>query len=228
MPLLLVATVRLLARARVRQLEGVAQHAVGAEAREHRLLDHDLALGALVHHAAEVGVFALGVLAHHEVVDVAGLAAGQRTRHAVEQPHRPQVDVLVELAAELEQRAPQRDVVGHRGRPADGAEVDRVDAFELLLPVVRHHLAVLRVPVAAGPLDLADLELEAEAFGGCLQHAQALGQHFLADAVAGDGGDAERGGHVDSLLQATSAGRARSSSSSQPRRSSGTARASSS
>ena len=28
-------------------------------------------------------------------------------------------------------------------------------------------------------------------FGGRLEHAQALGHHFLADAVAGDRGDAE-------------------------------------
>src|SRR6185295_1165133 len=143
----------------------------------------------------EVGVFALGVLAHHEVVDVTRLATDQGTWHAVEQAYRPQVDVLIELAAELQQRAPQRNVVGHRGRPADGPEVDRVEAFELLLPVVRHHLAVLYVPVAAGPFDPADLELEVKPLGGRPDDAQALGQDFLADAVAGDGCNAEHGVH---------------------------------
>ncbi len=66
--------------------------------------------------AADRRILALGVLAHDVEVDVAGLAAGERRRHARHQPHRAQVDVLVELAAELEQRAPQRDVVGHRRR----------------------------------------------------------------------------------------------------------------
>ncbi len=96
----------MLAGALLRELEGVLQHAVGAVAREHRFLDHDLALGAFEQPPAEVGVFAFGVLAHDEEIDVAGLAPGQGARHAVEQTHRAQVDVLVELAAELEQRAP--------------------------------------------------------------------------------------------------------------------------
>jgi hypothetical protein len=51
-------------------------------------------------------IFAFGILAHHPEIDVAGLAIGKRRRHAGHQPHRPQIDVLVELAAELDQRAP--------------------------------------------------------------------------------------------------------------------------
>src|SRR6185436_6209238 len=49
------------ARSRARELEGEPEHAVGAQPGEHRLLDHDLAVGALEQAAAEVGVFALGV-----------------------------------------------------------------------------------------------------------------------------------------------------------------------
>src|SRR5205085_11414514 len=63
---------QVLARARLRQIVGVPQHAVGAEPAEHRFLDHDLALGPRVHDAAQVGVLALGVLAHDVEVDVAG------------------------------------------------------------------------------------------------------------------------------------------------------------
>src|SRR5256885_354012 len=108
-----------LALAALGQVEGVLEQALGTLARVDRFLDHDLAVRALVHDAAQRGVFAFGVLAHHVVVDVAGLAAGQRAGHALEQAHGAQVDVLVELAAELEQRAPQRDMVGHGGGPAD-------------------------------------------------------------------------------------------------------------
>jgi hypothetical protein len=134
---------QVLLRTALGELEGVLEDAVGAVAREDGFLQHDLALGAFEHAPADRRVFALGVLAHHVEVDVARLLAGQRAGHARHQAHRAQVDVLVELAAELEQRTPQRDVVRHRVRPADGAEIDRLEAVELRLPVVRHHLAVL-------------------------------------------------------------------------------------
>jgi hypothetical protein len=82
-------------------------------------------------------------------------------------------------------------MVGHGGRPAHGAEEDGVHAADLRLPVVRHHLAGLGVPVAAGPVDGRDVQRDAEALRGRFEHAQALGHHFLADAVAGDGGNEE-------------------------------------
>ena len=165
--------------------------------RQHRLLHHDLALGARKHAAADRRVFALGVLAHHPEVDVAGLAAGQRRRHAGHQPHRAQIDVLVELAAEQDERAPQRDVIRHLGRPADRAEEDRVVLADLLLPVVRHHLAVLFVVVAGGEIEIVAAQLEAEFLRRGLQHAHALRHDLLADAVARDDGDAMDavGGH---------------------------------
>ena len=83
-----------------------------------------------------------------------GLRFGERRRDARHQPARAQVDVLVEAAAELDQRAPQRNVVGNRGGPADRADrrSRRVRA-SLLEPVLRHHAAVLRVIVAA-PVEL--------------------------------------------------------------------------
>jgi hypothetical protein len=105
-PLLLVARC-VLARARPRQLERVLEDSLGAHAGEHRLLDHEFAFGTREHHATQVRVLAFGDLADNQVIDVARLATHQRTRHALEQPHWPQVDVLVELAPELEQRTPQ-------------------------------------------------------------------------------------------------------------------------
>ena len=164
--------------------------AVGALAREHRLLQHHLALGAFEHDAAQRGVLALGVFTHHVVVDVAGLAAGQRAGHTVKQAHRAQVDVLVELTAELEQRSPERDMVGHGGGPADGAEQNGIKALQLGLPVVGHHLAVLRKVVAMGPVEMLHLERQVKSLGGSFQHADALGHDFLADAVACEYGDA--------------------------------------
>ena len=109
-----------------RELEREFQDPVDALAREHRLLEHDLALGALEHPAADRRILALGVLADDDEVDVARLAIRERCRDARHEPARAEVHVLVEAAPELDQRTPQRDVVGHRGRPADGAIEDRV------------------------------------------------------------------------------------------------------
>ena len=189
MPLLLVATVIFFSR-RCGEIERELQHALGAVPREDRLLHHELALGAFEHRAADRRILAFGVLAHDHEVDVAGLAARERRGHAVEQTRRAQVDVLVELAAELEQRPPQRDVIGHGGGPADRAEQDRVGAFELRLPVVGHHLAVLRVVVAARPFDVLVFaaSMPKRLLDG-VERAQAFGHDFLADAVAGNDGD---------------------------------------
>ena len=179
----------MLLAAALREVEGVSQDAVDADAAHHRLLHHDLALGAGIHPAADRGILALGVLAHDEEIDVAGLAAGQRRGHARHQAHRAQIDVLVEFAPELQQRPPQRNVVRHGVRPADGAEEDRVVAADLRLPVVRHHLPVFGVVVAGGEVEAVESKVDVEFVGGCFQHAQALRHDLLADAVAGDDRD---------------------------------------
>jgi hypothetical protein len=135
----------------------------------------------------------------HEV-DVARLAARERRRHAFEQTRGTQVDVLVELAAELEQRA-KRDVIRHGRGPADRTEQDRIDAIELCLPVVRHHLAVLCVVIATGPLDVLIREADAIALADDIERAQRFGHYFLADAVAGNHCDVVVAGHMGLFVQ---------------------------
>ncbi len=187
------------------EVEGVADDAVDADARHHGLLHHELALGVGEHTPADRRIFALGVLAHDDEVDVTGLAAGERRTHARHQPHRPQIDILIELPAELDQRAPQRDVIGHRLRPADGAEEDRVVAADLRLPIVGHHLPVREVIVAGSEFEFIDGQIEAVFFARGFEHAQTLGHHFLADAVAGNRGDPVFAGvgHERALLNKT-------------------------
>ena len=124
MPFDLVAEVRCFFGRGHRQLEGIFQHAVGADAGEHALLGDELPVGALEHAAADRGVFALGVLAHDVEVDVGFGAVGQRRAHAGHQLAGAQVHVLVEAAADRDQQAPERDMVRH-ARPADRAEQDR-------------------------------------------------------------------------------------------------------
>ena len=70
MPFDFVADVRGRGR-RAGQFEGVTQDAVGSSAGEDGLLDHRLVLGAVVHAAADLGVFAFGVFAHDPDVDIA-------------------------------------------------------------------------------------------------------------------------------------------------------------
>ena len=186
MPFDLVAEVRCFFGVERASSKANFKHAVDAGAAHHRFLHHDFALGAGEHLAADRRILALGVLAHHPEVDVAGLAAGERAGHAGHQAHGAQVDVLVELAPEQDQRAPQRDVVGQLVGHADGAEVDRVMAADLLLPVLRHHAAVLFVVVAAREIEIVEAQLEAELLGRGFEHAHAFRHDLLADAVAGN------------------------------------------
>src|SRR5690606_35499375 len=110
-----------------------------------------------------------------------------RARHALEQLHGAQVDVLLELAADGDQQAPQGDVVGDVGE-ADGAEEDGVEGGKLGDAVLRHHAAGLGVALAA-PVEGLGLDREAESPAGGLERQDSLRYHFIADAVARYGGD---------------------------------------
>ena len=179
----------LAALARHGEIEGVAHDALAALLGEDGGLDRPFELGALVHAPADRGILALVVLAHDEVVDVAGLAVGERRLEAVEEAHGAQIDVLLEAAADRDQQAPQRDVIGH-ARPAHRAQVDRVVLGDLVEPVGRHHGAGLGEALAR-PVQMVPGVVDAEAGAHRLQHADALRHHLVADAVAGDDGDAE-------------------------------------
>jgi hypothetical protein len=171
--------------ARARELECVLHDAVDALARKYRLLRDHFSGSIFEHAAADVPVFALGVLADDDVVDVAGLAAGERAGQAFEQAHRSQVDVKVEPAAEVDEQPPGRDVIGNDGRIACGAEIDGIELAQDVGRVVGAHLAVRLVPVAA-PREFLPLEAQPVLRRHGLEHAHAFRDHFAADAVAGD------------------------------------------
>ena len=181
------------------ELEGVADDAVGAGAGEDALLGGELTVGALEHAAADGGVLAFRVLADDEEVDLGRGAAGEGGGNAGHELAGADVDVLVEGAADGDEQAPQGHVVGDGG-PADGAEEDGVVPAELVEAVRRHHAAGLRVGFA-GPVVGGDVQGEAEPARGGAEHAQAFGNDFLADAVAGQRRDAVRG-HGSSCLPA--------------------------
>ena len=168
--------------------EGVAHDPVDAEAGEDRFLERELVVGALVEAAADLGIFALVVLADDQHVDVARLLAGERRRHAIEQADRPDIGVLLEVAPDRHQQRPQRHRVRHR-RPADGAEEDRVMAGDAAEAVLRHHPAEAGVVIAA-PVEFVPGDAEAPFAAGGVDDAHALRDHFLADSVARNNGDA--------------------------------------
>ncbi len=170
------------------EFERKTHDAIGAAPRKNRLLHRQLVVGAFEHAPADRRILAFAVLAHHPEIDVARLPVRERAFHARHQAHRPQVHVLLEIAAEWNQQPPQRNVIGHRRRPARRAEKHRVVLAHLVESVHRHHAAVLGVVVAA-PVEFIELEFETEFARRGLQHAHAFRSGFLADAVAGYVGD---------------------------------------
>src|SRR5690554_6741645 len=188
---------KLLAWPGLGQLESVLQHPVGAVAGHDRFLNDNFALGAFKHFATDTGVFALGILAYDVEINIAGLTVGQWAFDAWQQLAGAQVDVLIEPATELQQRAPQRNMVRYGVGPAHRAIEDGVEILELLEPVVGQHLAVLHVIVAAGEIEMLQGEVDIEALGSGLEHAQAFRHYLVADTVAGN--DCDTLGHEQLL-----------------------------
>ena len=182
---------------RRRQFEGVFQNPVDATAGEDGLLHAHFVLGPAVKPSADRRILTLVIFAHHPEVDVARLAPHQRRRHARHQSHRPHIGVELELAADRDQQSPQRDVIGN-GRESDGAKVDGVVMADFREAVIRHHLAVRGVVIAA-PGFFVKLECDVEFPAGGFEDAHALGKHFLADAVAGNDCDFVRV-HATSII----------------------------
>ncbi len=99
------------------QFEGEAHDAFDAAASEDGGLDGDFIGLHLVDEAAHLGVLALGVLAHDDEIDVAAPGLGERRLHARVEIGRAHVGVLIEGAADGQQQAVERGVVGYLGWP---------------------------------------------------------------------------------------------------------------
>jgi len=167
----------------------MVEDAVHAQPGEYRLLDGHFALGAFEHAASHRRILAFGIFSHDQEVDVTRAAVGQRRGNAGHQPRGPQVDVLVELAADLDQRSPYRFVVRHEVRRTHGAEVDGIVAANLLLPVLGHHRAVAYV-VPAAPVEVIEGQRDAELAADLIEDAQPFRHDFSTDSVAGNHGNA--------------------------------------
>ena len=172
--------------------EGVPHDPLHAVRRVEADLGGDLVRRALAHDAAVADVRALGALADHDEVDVAGLSSPSGDGHAGVEPGGAQVDVVVEGEPQPEQQPALEHAAGHR-RVADGAEQDRVVAAQLVEHAVRQRLAG-GVPAARAEVVLGGLELDAGGAGDRVEDAHALGDDLRPDAVAGDQRQAQRAG----------------------------------
>src|SRR5262249_29686397 len=150
------------------QVEGIAHNPLAALLCEHCLLDRRLKFGALIHAPADGRILTLIVLAHNPIVDFAGSPVGKRRLKALEQTYRPQVDVLLKLSADWNQKAPKRDVVRHI-RPADSTEKNRIVMANLLKPVLRHH-SPLFLKALARPIEVMPLPSNVKAPPHCFEH----------------------------------------------------------
>ncbi len=88
------------------QIEGVAENAVGSSPGKDGFLDNCFVFSAGVEAAADLGVLPFGILAHDPHVDVAWISIAKRRRYPRQQPHRPQVDVLIKFAPNGDQKPP--------------------------------------------------------------------------------------------------------------------------
>ena len=101
----------------------------------------------------------------------------ERRVDARQQPHRPQVDVLLEALAERKDQLARRNVIRH-ARIADRAQVDGVELAHLLEPVGVHHPAVPQVEIAS-PRKLGEIAAEVPLRRRHLHHLDAGGNDFL-------------------------------------------------
>ena len=182
--------------------EGGGDDSLATVTGEDRGLDGDV-LGAIgVQAAADVGVFALGVLAKDLDVDRTGRLVSQGTLDPVIEIRGSQADALVESAADRKQESVERDVVLDLG-VSDGTQQDGVVAGERIEEVVGGHPAVFEVvltaPGVGGPFEGCFIECR-----GGFDRPDRLPSHLGANPVSFDDCDIKDSRHVEFSGGATS------------------------
>ena len=166
-------------------LKCITDDALDAFARVDVFLCCDFVGCALLEDAARVRVNAFGVFAEHDEIHVLRLDSLQRTQRGIEQADRTHIGIEVHLEAHSEQNFFGVDV-GLDPRIAEGADQNGIEvAAEHGKAVGRHGDLITQVAIGA-PVEVGQLNIGA----GGLNHLHRLRDDFLADAVAGDDGDA--------------------------------------
>src|SRR6266849_9204732 len=167
-----------------RELERVADDAVGSAPGENRLLHHYFVGRTRVQPSADLRILTLGILAHDPEVDVSGLAVARRRDDAGQQTHGPEVYILIEFAPDRDQQTPQRHVVGNAGK-AYGAKEDRVMVAKPRDSVGGHHAPGGLVRLTT-PVEVLEAKADADLRASRFENPDALGDNFFADAVPGN------------------------------------------
>ena len=169
------------------QLEAVTEDPLDAVTRKQARLLSDFLGRSHVHAAPEAGVLALAVLAHADHVDIRGSTVRQRRGEPGQEPHRAEIDVLLESLAQRQQEVPHGDVIGD-GRRADGPEVDRIEGGHSFEPIRVHHPSMAGVVIAA-PRQHREAERHARSARRGFNRGDAGRDDFLADSVSRNDGD---------------------------------------
>ena len=138
-------------------------------------------------------------LANDDQVDVERGLSGEGRYDARVQHRGAKAYVLIEVPADGQEQAVQRDVVLDVGM-ADGPEEDRVERRECLERRLGHHLSVLP-EVARSPRKLRERPCDPVSRSERVQHFQTFVDDVDTNAVTLDDGDLEFG-HVSSLVEA--------------------------
>ena len=166
------------------QLEGVTHHTLHTVGGIDGDFGGHLVRGTATHRSTGTAVQAFSAFAHHNEVDVARI--GERGGHTLVQLGRTQVDVLVEIEAELEKQATLQNA-GLDARIADSAQQDRVGLLDALLFLFRKNRTVTQVALGT-KIEILVIEF-GDALGRLLQSLLGPRSHFLANAIARNDGD---------------------------------------
>ncbi len=165
------------------KVKSVADAALHALAGVDALLDGDFIRLPFLQEAAGADVKTLGILAHHDEIDVFRPLVLDRRFHPGEEFHRPQVDVLVQLEARLQQDALLKDAGFHIGM-TDGAQEDGVVTLKLIERRVRQCLAGLQVTLATKVV-VGSFVFKTKPRRRGREHLEPFPHHFRSGAVAG-------------------------------------------
>ena len=162
--------------------EGVADQALHPVGRVDADLGGDLVRRALAHDAAVTAVEALGALAHHDEVDVAGI--GQRRRHARVVHRGTQVDVVVQGEAQTQEQT-ALEHTGGNGGIADSSQQNGVMGLDGLEILVGEGLAGA-VPALGPQVEGGGTDRDPGSLQRSLEDLEPFGDDLLTDAVTRD------------------------------------------
>jgi hypothetical protein len=176
------------------KFERIADGPLAAAAGVDGHLRGDFMRRAFMHEPASAAVQILGVLADHDEVDVVGALVLERRLDAGEKLHRPEIDVLVQAEAHVQQQLALEDAGGNV-RMAHCAKQNGVETAELVQAVLRQRFAGFQITIAA-PIQVGQLKLDPLQLSDRIENFDAFRGDFRPRSIAPDDGDLSCTTHV--------------------------------